>query len=132
MLMDSIRYLSGADHNYDIAGGTLQQPDDGSHVLRFKATRAFQLPQNMDGSLFCAEIGPNGANMVWDIQKNDVSIGTLTFNDNSGEFKSGYDNLTGALASAAVQFAISDRLEVVVTTVSSADEMYLSFKTLAA
>ena len=130
--MDTIRFLPGADHNYDIAGGTLQQPEDGAHVLRFKATRAFQLPQNMTGSVFCAEIGPTGANMVWDIQRNDVSIGTLTFNNNSGAFKSGYDNLTGDLASSAITFAISDRLEVVVTTVSGADDMYLSFKTVAA
>ena len=122
MLMDTITFLDGSDWNYDVAGSTVSTPSDNDVILRFRAVRAFRLPTSLTGSSFYAETAPSGAAVIT-LYKNDVSIGTVNFASGS--------NTATITFSSDVEFAIGDRLEAVVTTANSIDEVYLTFKTLA-
>ena len=124
MLMDSITYVTGADHNYDVAGSTLSTPANDDVVMRFRAVRAFKIPASATGSTFFAEVTASGSAATFNNQKNDSAIGTLTFNTGSNTPVVSFTN--------EVSFAVGDRLEVVCTAANSIDQVYFTFKTLAA
>lgn len=135
MLFDTITFVSGSDWNYDIAGSTLSTPSAADVIMRHTATRAFDLPQNLVGSYMDAQTGPNGGNLVMTVSVNGVSQGVFTFNDSTGAAKSlqmsAADSITGNLSSGDVSVAVGDIVELTLTTVSSADDISVTFKTRA-
>ncbi len=132
MLFDGIRYVEGSDWNYDVAGSTLSTPSAGDIIMRFKATRAFRLPQNLTGSQFHAEVAPGAGGLTLTIYKNagvgspggGSALGTIVFN-------SGSNTPDSETFGSDVDFAIGDRLEVEATVCDSADDIYVTFKTQA-
>jgi hypothetical protein len=134
MLFDTITYVDGADHLYDLAGSTLSTPSDSDIIMRFKAIRAFRLPQNLAGSKFHAGTGPNGGNLVLKLFVNSVEEGSITKSDTSGAEWDSDDNAPtfgGNISSAAKEIAAGDIIEVEYDTGNSADELYITLKTLA-
>jgi len=145
MLFDTITYITGADHNYDLAGSTLQTPTAGSTIMRITAIRAFLLPQNLVGSAIDAQTGPSSpagspiSNLAVDIRVNGISQGIFSFTGVVGSpipalssLMSAADSITGTLASGDVSVAVGDIVEMVLNTVASADAISVTIKTLAA
>ena len=121
MLFDTITYSPGADWNYDIAGSTLSTPGDGDVITRFTATRAFQIPVDMDGTKISVGVNPTSSATLT-VKKNGSGVGTITI-DNGG--------VETLPTQAAVSFAIDDVLEIEVTTADSIDNLGVTIKTLA-
>ena len=127
MLFDTIEYVSGADHLYDITGSTLSTPSDGTTIARFVAPRAFDLPANLAGTV--VETGTNpSSTATLKVKKqtppgsaNDVA--TITINT------SGVETLP---TQSAVSFAAGDVLTIVIETASSLDDLGITLKTIAA
>jgi hypothetical protein len=144
MLFDTITYVTGADHNYDFSGSTLAAPSDGDTIMRMTAVRSFNLPQNLVGSQVDAQVGPTGAGspipgLVMDILVNGVSQGVFTFTGTTGspiaainDTMNNADIIAGNLTSGDVVVAAGDIIELTLTTVSSADDISVTFKTTAA
>jgi len=145
MLFDTITYITGADHNYDLSGSTLQTPSDGSTIMRMTAVRAFLLPQNLAGSAIDAQTGPSSAagsplsTLAVDLRVNGVSQGIFLFTGVVGspipalsKLMSAADSITGNLASGDVSIAVGDIVELVLNTVASSDSISITVKTLAA
>ncbi len=122
MLMDTIQYVAGADWNYDIAGSTLSAPADTDIITRFTATRAFQIPANMAGTVISVGTNPS-ATATLTVKKNGTGVATITINT------SGVETLP---TQAAVSFAIDDILEIEVTTANSIDGLGITIPTVAA
>jgi hypothetical protein len=121
MLMDSIRYISGADWNYDIAGSTLSPPSDGDVITRFTATRKFRLPANFAGVVFNLGTNPTSTAQIA-IKKNGTTIGAIAINT------SGVETLPTV---PATDFEIDDRLEIEVVTAAGMGQVGITIKTLA-
>lgn len=135
MLFDTITYVSGADHNYDLAASTLSTPSDGDVIMRHTATRAFDLPQNLAGSYMDAQIGPSAGVLLMTLSVNGVSQGTFSFADAAGAAVSvlmSSATVGGNIASGDVAVAAGDIVELTLTTVSSSDKISVTFKTAAA
>ncbi len=122
MLFDTITYVTGADHLYDIAGSTLSTPSDSDVITRFVATRAFDLPANLAGTKVSVGTNPS-ATATLTIKKNGVSAGAITISTG------GVETLP---TQAAVSFAVDDILTIEVTTANSIDDLGITLKTLAA
>lgn len=136
MLSDTLTYVAGADWNYDIAGSTLSTPNNGDVITRFTATREMTLPQNLSGSPLDVQSGPNGGTLVITIKKNGGSEGIFTWSDTSGsaisaDMSAATTSISGNLSSGTVSFAVGDILEIELTTVSSADDISVTLKTVA-
>jgi len=122
MLFDTITYVAGADHLYDIAGSTLSTPSDSDIITRFVATRAFSLPANLAGTKVSVGTNPSATATVT-VQKNGASAGAITISTG------GVETLP---TQAAVSFAVDDILTIEVTTANSIDDLGITLKTLAA
>lgn len=122
MLFDTITYVAGADHLYDIAGSTLSTPSDSDIITRFVATRAFSLPANLAGTKVYVGTNPSATATVT-VQKNGASAGAITISTG------GVETLP---TQAAVSFAVDDILTIEVTTANSIDDLGITLKTLAA
>lgn len=121
MLTDGLAFAAGSDWNYDIAGSTLSTPSDGDIVVRFAATRAFTIPANMAGTE--VEFGTDpSSSATLTLQKNGANSGAITINS------SGTVTLP---TQGAVSFAAGDVLQVVFTTVDSADDLSITIPTVA-
>ena len=127
MLFDTISYVAGADWNYDISGSTLSTPSDGSVITRFVATRAFTLPDNLEGTKVSVGINPSSTATIT-VKKNgtelDTSNGKITVNTSGVE--------TLPTVSSDLDFAVDDVLTIEVTTASGIDELGITIKTLSA
>lgn len=121
MLFDTITYVSGADWNYDVSGSTLSAPSDADIITRFTATRAFDIPENMAGTVISVGTNPSSTATL-NVKKNGSNVATITINT------SGVETLP---TQAAVSFAVDDVLEIEVTTASSIDDLGITIKTLA-
>jgi hypothetical protein len=121
MLFDTITYVAGADHLYDIAGSTLSTPSDSDIITRFVATRAFSLPANLAGTKISVGTNPSSSATLT-IKKNGSGVATITINS------SGVETLP---TQTAVSFAIDDILTIEVTTADSIDDLGITLKTLA-
>lgn len=121
MLFDTIEFVAGADWNYDISGSTLSTPSDATVITRFTATRAFQIPANMAGTVISVGTNPS-ATAVLTVKKNGSGVGTININT------SGVETLP---TQAAESFAIDDVLEIEVTTANGIDGLGITIKTLA-
>ena len=106
--------------------------------MRMTAVRAFTLPQNLAGSQVDAQIGPVTTALVMTISVNGVSEGVFSFNGGPGspvtsisDLMSNADTITGNLASGDVSIVAGDIVELTLTTVSSADNISVTFKTAA-
>ncbi|RQP08924.1 MAG: hypothetical protein EAS51_13270 [Microbacteriaceae bacterium] len=73
------------------------------------APRAYRLAENAAGSQFYADTAPS-ASTAFDVQKNGVSIGTLTFGSGSN---------TGAFVGAQVDFAPGDVRKIIAPSASN-------------
>jgi hypothetical protein len=89
---------------YDIAGGAIGMPTAGAIVTRFAVVRSFYFKHNFADSQGIAEV-PATADATFLIQKNDVTIGTMTFAAGS-EFAS-------FSSSGEEYFSIRDSLTVI-------------------
>ena len=89
---------------YDIAGGISGRPDAGAVLLRLPTPRRINFPIGMTLSRAVLGVAP-AAIAVFNVQKNGVTFGTITFAAAS---------LVGVFAAAvAVDFAETDILTVV-------------------
>ena len=125
MLFDTITYVSGADYLYDITGSTLSTPSDGTVITRFVATRAFDIPANMAGTVVSVGTNPSSTATVT-VKKNGSGIsgdGAISINT------SGVETLP---TQAAESFAVDDVLTIEVTTASGIDDVGITIKTTAA
>lgn len=68
------------------------------------APRSYRLAEDAAGSQFYADTAPSGGAAVFDIQKNGVTVGTLTFADGAN---------TGVYAGAQTDFAAGDVRKIV-------------------
>lgn len=143
MLFDTITFVTGADHNYDLSGSTLDTPTDGSTIMRMSATRDFLLPQNLVGSVVDAQTGPSAttgsppSGLLVKVQVNGVSQGTFAFNGTGSpvavsQDMSTADYIRGNLASGNVSVSTGDIVELVLELTNSSDNISVTLKTLAA
>ena len=144
MLFDTITFVKGADHNYDLSGSTLDTPTDGSTIMRMSATRDFLLPQNLVGSVVDAQTGPSAttgsppSGLLVKVQVNGVSQGTFSFNGDGSPLTaisqdmSTADYIRGNLASGNVSVSTGDIVEIVLELTNSSDNISVTLKTLAA
>ena len=126
MLFDTITYVSGADHLYDIAGSTLSTPSDLDVIVRFEAVRAFKIPASFAGTSFGVSSGSEPDSLATlTVKKNGsaLSNGTITMN-------SGGTVVLGSVAETS--FAVGDLLEIELTTADNIDNLGITLKTLAA
>jgi len=124
MLIDGISYVAGSDHNYDIAGSTINKPIDAAVLMRFIATRAFRLPTGLTGSQCESTVAP-AAGVAYSIKKNGSPAGTIDF---------AISALTATFTFASdVDFAAGDVLtvEAPATADTTHDELAWTFKTAA-
>ena len=63
---------------YDIGGSVGGQPDAGETILRYPFPRAVSFPAGMPGSQGVVGTAP-AANAVFDLRRNAVSFGAMTF-----------------------------------------------------
>lgn len=124
MLFDTISYVEGADHLYDIAGSTLSTPSDADIVVRFEAVRAFKIPASFAGTEVNLDTKPSSS-AVLTVKKNGTGLTNGTISVDSG----GSVTL-GSVAETS--FAVGDLLEIEFTTVDSSDDLAVTLKTLAA
>ena len=124
MLFDTISYVAGADHLYDIAGSTLSTPSDSDVVVRFEAVRAFKIPANFAGTEVNLGTLP-ASNAVLTVKKNGTGLTNGTI-----QVASGGGVTLGSVAETS--YAVGDLLEIEFTTVDSSDELAVTLKTLAA
>lgn len=122
MLFDTISYVSGADFLYDITGSTLSTPSDGTVITRFVATRAFDIPENMAGTVVSVGTNPSSTATLT-VKKNAGSAGAISINT------SGVETLP---TQSAVSFAVDDVLTIEVTTANGIDDLGITLKTVAA
>lgn len=92
---------SGLPHDFQFFVSGV--PGSSEICATFTATRAFTLPEDLVGSLFKAKVAAD-ASTVFDVQKNSVSFGDITFAA-SGD--------TGTADTTAASFAIGDVLDIV-------------------
>lgn len=126
MLIDGITYVTGSDHNYDIAGATIALPADGAELMRFIATRAFRLPSSLTGTRAESTVAPT-AQTSYIIKKNGgASSGTIDFAIAT--------NIATFTFASNVDFAAGDVLtvEAPATADTTHDEICWTFKTVAA
>lgn len=89
---------------WDIMGSTFGVPAASQVDIRFTTARAFSLPTNLAGSLVSSGT-PATASAVYSIQKNSVTVATVTF---------GAGSSVGTLSNqTAINFAIGDKFRVV-------------------
>lgn len=94
-----------ATGSFDIAGQFGGTPSTSSVIFeRIGTNNDYTLPINLAGSQAYARTAPSGGSVIFDIQKNDVSIGSITFADGS--------NTATFTFASAVSFTASDRLTI--------------------
>ncbi len=100
---------------YDFAIFAPSDIQADAHIYSFKAVRACQIPANMSGSQGQCETAPSGGAVDFDVTKNDVSVGTISF-------ANGSNTPTFTMASQTT-LAAGDRLEIIApsNTYSMAD-----------
>lgn len=125
MLFDTISYVSGADHLYDIAGSTLSAPSDSDTIMRFAAPRAFTIPANLAGTSVEVGTNPSGGAAVLQLKKNGSNITNATISISTGGGVTLGSN-------SAESVAAGDLIELDVTTANSVDEVAWTIKTTAA
>jgi len=126
MLFDTISYVTGADHLYDISGSTLSAPSDGDVLMRFASPRAFKIPANFAGSVASVPATvPSGGSAVFQLKVADsnVSGATLTFAQTTGALT------LGTFSEQSV--AVGDLVELVCTTANSINGVGWTIKTVA-
>lgn len=127
MLFDTISYVPGADHLYDIAGSTLSAPSDADVVMRFESPRDFSIPANFSGTVASVASGsePSGGNAVFQLKVagSNVSGATLTFAQTTGSLTLG--------TFSAQSVSAGDLVELVCTTANSVDNVAWTIKTIA-
>lgn len=127
MLFDTITYVDGADHLYDIAGSTLSTPSVNDILVRFEAVRAFKLPASLAGTEANAGTDPVGTDAILQVKKNGTNITSATITlTTAGAVTLG--------ASAETEFVAGDLLEIELTQVGSTsgpDDLAVTLKTLA-
>jgi hypothetical protein len=121
MLLDSISYLSGSDWNYDIAGSTLSTPSDGDVITRFTATRDMKIKAELTHIAFKAGTNPT-ANATFTVKKNGTSAFTFTV---------GTGGTVSGVSGSDVAIVEGDLVEIEATTISGADDIGLTLKTVA-
>lgn len=89
---------------FGIAFSTTGTPDADLLVYRFLSPGSFTLPSGLTGSIGFAGTAPTGDDVVFDLMKNGVSIGSMTFAD-------GNDDATFSFSSN-VSFVAGDRFEI--------------------
>jgi len=89
-----------ADIPYDLAAQAFGAPANSALVLRFKAVRQYEL--GTTGHTAEADTASTGT-AEFDVQKNGVSIGTVTFTTSA----------TGVVSIAATTFAVGDVLKII-------------------
>ena len=104
--------VGGSEQPYDI-GGFIDTPTDDSVALQIVAVRPFTIPAGAPGSRAEARVGMSSgeADIVFDIQKNSGSFGSLTF---GAPGKSGVFSVASDTA-----FVAGDLLAIVTPTIGS-------------
>lgn len=126
MLFDSISYVSGADHLYDIAGSTLSAPSDDDVLMRFEAPRDFTIPANFAGTVASVPTTvPSGSAAVFQLKVDgsNVSGATMTFAVSTGALTLG--------TFSAESVSAGDLVELVCTSANSIDGVAWTIKTTA-
>lgn len=127
MLFDTISYVAGADHLYDIAGSTLSAPSDADVIMRFEAPRNLTIPANFAGTVASVpSTVPSGGNAIFQLKVggSNVSGATMTFAQTTGTLTLGTFSAQSVTAGQLV--------ELVVTTANSIDGVAWTIKTVAA
>jgi hypothetical protein len=107
---------------WDIMGTSFGVPTASQVDIRFSVGRAFVLPANLAGSIVNAGVVAT-AIAVWNIQKNGVTVATITFAAGSA---------TGTFSvQAAVTFAVGDKFRIVAPAVADATLADIDFTLLA-
>ena len=92
---------------YDVGGSVGGQPEAGETILRFPFPRAVSFPAGLPGSQGVVATAPE-ANAAFDLRRNAVSFGTMTFAAAAA--------IATFAASTETTFAAGDVLTVVAPT----------------
>lgn len=95
--------LTWSTQLYDLALTVNGKPDAGVTVLTFAAVRAFTIPASFVGSLARARIAASNAAASFAVNKNGLTIGTVTFATNSS---------VGTFSGSGAEFAVGDILTI--------------------